>query len=937
MDPRPEPRFIGALRAALSFRGTDGRGLTLGHWLLVWVAVWGAAKVLSGLDLVLSLVPPFLALSIAVPVVTRAVARSRAGGGDRFVRWTEPVVVSLAFGVLAWSVLGFTLTKRIPIDTGDHQIMIVRAELFAKSLLSGKLRYFTHAVQGGDSLVDLYPIFANLVSTAFYVVLPKSMPFPMVYTVMCIWTWWFRGVATYHLSRRFAGPLPSAFVALLMLFEVGDDVWDGVWNGMIYWGMIHNNVALSVAMFAAAAQIDLVRRHTTPRFLACVGLFALAAFAHPLGILFAVAAAASLAVSLLASQERKSRSWYALLASVLGIVLASFWVVPYTKNLRELGFRYAIPGESYKVLGAGLLRGDMPHSSFGAWIGVGVLGVFAMVTSGRVALVAGGMWALVFFLLALTPFTVQSRLVVWVPAFLDGQQRRMLTVLKCAIVPAMAYVVGHMTRHLARAGSLLPSRVVGRAILLLLVLMGPTRAVVNGFAVTNGKLVEQIPQGPRPARSHTDPDYLRAFDYLRQKRQADPSGTPWRTSIHWNRMKHAAWTEGDLTGVPVVEFIAMSAAFLGIRPREISEQGFHDWNIRYSVTDHGTAPWAGMTKVFSSGPYVVWEVPKYDDRFVVAPAGVTIKGLALVGDEIRFDVEGAPAEGADVQVRCAWFPRWKATVAGAAVPITAVPPHAGALPKQEQIGLRVKNGHVVIACTGVMPGALRGMALSAFALAGVIALGKGARRRRLGALLTSSLDRARERLGELTARVTPARLAAGAAVVLLVGYVAVGRRGTRHLLAPPLEGMGLRVSLKKASGGPVSCVSALPMGAYFCDGASVESFLGYGPAPLQGDCGEDPPQFPSMRIHLREAGSEVRLAFDKVRAPGHKVRFVYNTWGRFDAALWSGDKELWRGVIDGRNETTATLPPEVPVDLPLELRLRGGVSGAHLDIYGKGM
>lgn len=937
MDTQPESRVESALRRALSFRGADGRGLTLGHWLLVWVAVWGAAKVLSGLELVLALVPPFLALSIAVPVVTRAIARSRAGGGDRFVRWTEPVVVSLAFGVLAWSVLGFTLVKRIPIDTGDHQIMIVRAELFAKSLLSGKLRYFTHSVQGGDSLVDLYPIFANLVSTAFYAVLPKSMPFPMVYTVMCIWAWWFRGIATYHLARRFAGPLASAFVALLMLFEVGDDVWDGVWNGMIYWGMIHNNVALSVAMFAAGSQIDLVRRHTTARFLACVGLFALAAFAHPLGILFTVAATGSLAIALLASKERKSRIWYALLASVLGIVLASFWVVPYTKNLRELGFRYAIPGESYKVMGAGLLRGDMPHSSFGGWIGVGVIGVFAMVTSGRVALVAGGMWALIFFLLALTPFTVQSRLVVWVPAFLDGQQRRMLTVLKCAIVPAMAYVLGRMTRHLANAGSLLPSRVVGRAVILLLVLMGPTRAVVNGFAVANGKLAEQIPQGPRPERSHTDPDYLKAFDYLRQKRRADPSGTPWRTSIHWNRMKHAAWIEGDLTGVPVVEFIAMSAAFLGIRPREISEQGFHDWNIRYAVTDHGNAPWAGLNKVFTSGPYVVWEVPKYDDRYVVAPDGVTIRNLALVGDEIRFDVEGAPAEGVDVQVRCAWFPRWKATVAGATVPVTAVPPHPGALPKQEQIGLRVKNGHVVIACNGTMPGAVRGVVLSTLALAGVVALAKGARRRRLGTLSMSGLARARAALGQLTEKVPPMRVAAGFAVVLLVGYVAIGRRGTRHLLEPPLEGMGMRVSLKKPAGEPVACASAVLMGAYRCDGASVESFLGYGPAPQQGDCGEDPPQFPSMRIHVRDAGSEVRLAFDKVRAPARRVKLLHNTWGRFDASLWSGDKELWRGTVDGRNETIATLPPEVPTDLPLELRLRGAVSGAHLDIYGKGM
>src|SRR5262245_60872796 len=104
----------------------------------------------------------------------------------------------------------------------------------------------------------------------------------------------------------------------------------------------------------------------------------------------------------------------------------------------------------------------------------------------------------------------------------------------------------------------------------------------------------------------------------------------------------------------------MVGVMIANRPRELSFPGFSDWNVRFAVTEGTAPPLPGMKERFASGAARVFEVPNYDDRFVVAQPGVDIRNVAVVGDEIRFELAGAPPEGADVQVRVAWFPRWVA-------------------------------------------------------------------------------------------------------------------------------------------------------------------------------------------------------------------------------------------------------------------------------------
>ncbi|HEU4413092.1 MAG TPA: hypothetical protein VFS43_48065 [Polyangiaceae bacterium] len=947
----PTPRAPGAsseLARLLAWRGPRGEGPALGRWL---VAVAFAALVAYGLwpfEPVLGLAPPALLAAVALPAMQEGLRRGRRSARFRATRrWLEPLCVAFFFGAFAWSVFGFVFKNDVPIDSNDHHIMISRAELFARSLLEGRLRRWTHLLQGGDALVDLYPVFANYVTTAFYAVWPKGAPFVRVYSFVVVAAWWLRGVAAYHLARRFAGAPVAFALALASVLEVGDDVWDGVWHGTLYWGMIHNNIALSIAAFAAACQVDLARRLSSTRVAACALTLALTAYAHPLGLLYAGVSTGAFALAAVASPGRPRRGLWVVAASGAGALSAAFWFVPYTKNLRELGFHYAIPGERYQSLGQGLLDGKLPTSSFTAFLGFGLIAVTCAVTSRRLAVKATALCALLFWMLALTPLLVQTRFYDYVPSFLDGQQRRMLTVLKTAAIPPLAWALARATAHLQAPGSLRPRPVLGRALVLLLLALGPGRAVAYGVSHAVAEVGRQVPVGPdgkRAQKTETDPDYDEVFAWLKQQRAEDPSPTPWRAALHWaSHRKHAAWTEGDRTGVPIVDFIAVSANFLGIRPREKTAAGYRDWNIRYAITDHGSPPWAGMVERFKKGTYHVWEVPEYDDRYVLAPPGATVSGLRFEGDSVHFTLDGMPEGGAEVQIRCAWFPRWRAAQGGAELPVLRRPPRPEAVAKQDQLVVRARNGVVTLTCDGAMPGALQGAALSALGLGlGAIVVGRRRRLRIEGALRHAA------RRGEAAAAAIAARGRAAfappaprwraplAVAALGAALVALHFRGTRRLRYPVLPGQGLSVAALDAEGRRRACPANWWNNTFQCPAgvtdASVEPWLGHG--TVIGESGEDPPFWPAVRLSAKEAKRPIELRFHTVRFGRKAVWLEMSTWGKFTLHGSVGGVPFEARPVDGVTSVSLDVPPGARAVGDLVLVFTPEIVNASVDLRG---
>jgi hypothetical protein len=935
--PRFAARAVEQFAAVFLWRGPDGAGAPLRTWLLVTAGAWILARLLAAREPFFTLLPPVLLVAIFLPIIQTVLARCHAAPSGQ--RVLEVLVVMGALGVLTSDVVGHVWTRGIVIDTADHQIMTSRAQAFADGLRRGHWLHWTHAYQGGDSLTDLYPIFANLLTAAVHAIMPRGTEFARTYTLIVLAAWWLRGAAVYHLARRFSGVPIALLLAVASMFEVGKDVWDGVWEGAFFWGMIHNNIALSFGLFAMAFQVDLTERTTTRAFLGCVLAIAVTAFAHPLGVVFVVVSTAALALAVLIGRGDRLAGTWAAVASVLGILIACVWIVPFTHALRTLGFNNSIPGGDYGQLGRGLLDGTMPTTSFTTFVGFALIAVTAAVSRRELKLLSPALCALLLWLLTLTPLMVSARVFDYFPSFLDGQQRRMLTVLKTAVIPSLAWLLSLAFARLARVGSLAPHAVLGRAILAGLLLLGPARALLEGFDSLRLQLQSQLPRqrGPRP---HTGADHEHAFQWLANQRTQDPSPTPWRAAIVWsNRGRHGAWDEGFRMGVPVVDYVNVPANFLTMRPREITAAGFHDWNIRYAILDHAGPPFPGAVLRVTFGQLTIWEVPDYDDRYVVAPPGVAVRDLKFEDDTIRFSLEGVPAGGAEVMIRCAWFPRWRARQGSTSVPLSASPPRPDAKPNQDQLLVHAaKNGEVVVTCDGPMPRFWAGLLFTLFGAAGLVLCASAGGR-------SSAERRARLLWGRvhgwwsrwLTPLFVPGWRAPRLAIVMAVlgiGMV-VAWRGSTRLAVPPFEGIGMDVFVTSVPGGPLRCTGAWWLGRYFCphDLATVDGWVGYiGP---RDDTGEFHRQWPGTRVSIPVAGTTVELRFGRVNLVVGRIEIDINTSGEQQITPIVAGRALATKRAYYEDTLTFDVPPELRGVRELSLRVDESSNGGIFVFRGR--
>ncbi|HVY26888.1 MAG TPA: hypothetical protein VHB79_10060 [Polyangiaceae bacterium] len=897
------------LRRWLALR-PDPSGQSLGFWLaavlLGFALCWSLG---AALPLVWS-VPWLLLLSAGWPFVSRVVQAVESPTRARWLVALEVGVVSVVVAALAWQKLGFIIKDHVPIDTGDHQVMFVRAEAFTEALRRGVWLRWTHLLQGGDSLTDLYPYCVNLLTSLLHFAMPRGTPFWDTYSAFVVVAWCLRVGSVYFASRRFTGVFVSSALALASGLEVGTDVWDGVWHGVIYWGMIHSNVALSIALFACGLQVDLVRRVSSARIVACALLVALTAFAHPLGILFAGFSCVGLLVALAASPADRRNGIWALGASALGLLIAAVWILPFSYAQKHFGYSNATQGLGLQEFGRGIVDGSAPSTSFKAWTGFAIAAMLAALFSGEAAAIAVALCALLFWLFPVYELLIEERVLSLFPTLLDGQHRRMFTVLKSAGIPACAWLAQVIMARLPRPVSLALPQVLARAFVMGLVLVGPARGLAITSAALSKELRSQTVEAPARGarqRSHTGHDYNKVFDWLDKQRKEDPSKTRWRVAITWTReWRHATWAEGFINGTPIVDYINVSSNFLGTRPREVTAEGFKDWNIRFLVTETSDAPFAGLTKRMSSGRFTVWEFDGYDDRYVVAPDGVRISNIVWRDNDIEFKVSGAPAAGALVKVRTAHYPRWVAS--GAASELTAVQPHPGAKPRQEQIGVRVHNGLARISCTGPMPRQLLGLLVS---ILGAGALFFVARERRRDQLVTwlawlrlkaeSVQRRARGRRRILV--IVGAVLAA--ALLLVLRFVT----GSNELLLSPAFAPQLRV-VAEAGGKSVPCQRDVQTGFYSCEpisGVTVSSLLG---TTGRGDSTwEYAYLWPAINVDLNQ-GNSAHFDFPRVLAPGARLALEARVNGSARIGLVVGGVPVApQAVPYGNHEVVFQLPP----------------------------
>ncbi|HEX4338004.1 MAG TPA: hypothetical protein VH062_18975 [Polyangiaceae bacterium] len=889
--------------------------MPFGVWLVVAALSWVVAYLFAPVEPALFLVPPVLTLAVLAPAAQAMAARPESPLSRTIVvlRRFETPVVLVVFAVVGFTIFGSTWRRGMIIDTGDNQYMMARAQLFYEGLSHGHWQHWTHLWQAGDTLTDLYPIEANLMTALVHAVAPRGTEFGTSYTAFVLFSWWLRGVAVYAVARRFSSPLVAFALGYASLFDVGADVFGGTWYATIFFGMVHNTLSLTFALFAVAFQVDLTRRVTGFRFVACALAVALSACGHALGMLIMVIATFALAVGMWVAKEQRRAGW-ALAATCLGLALSAIWIIPFSRALAMGNFRVAMPGDTFAQVGKTLFDGMLPTSSFAAFTGLALIAAVAAALSGEVTVVPAGIASVILVCLVVTPFLVSARVLHYFPAFADAQPVRMMAAFKTVVIPCVAWWLDSLEKRVLRSsGSLAVSRVGARTLMLALLLYGPARVALSGLDVLGSDLRELVRTvGPSAERAHTGEDYRRVLGFLKDRRDEDRSSLLWRAAVIWkNTWRHAVWAEGMNTGVPIVDADQVPSNFFEIRPREMNARGFNDWNVRYVLTDLPTVPFGNVVERFVSGPFHVWEVLPFDTRYAIAPPGVQVTDIHLEGESIRFHVEGAPSGGADIQLRTAAFPRWRARERGEWLRVSARLPRADAAPHQEQLVVHAKNGDVLMTCDGTMPGYWSGLIVT---LAAALGIGMGAserKRARFEEMLRAALARASSLAAEAGRRghrwAKPAAMV-GAVVVLGLG-IGVRFRGARELAGPALVGLGDFDVGSYRNGHVEPCSPTFWRDQFTCTSGNVVVDGWLGTKAAGDDSGEAAALWPGIRVRSRK-GNTVVLDFGRVHLDAPDGLWIQNaTWFSHRAKITWGDAVLATSTFSGEEMHVFPLPP----------------------------
>jgi hypothetical protein len=846
--------------AAARWRGPDGKGVPLSRWALVFAAGAAWSLLVGPREPVVILLPFFVGGAALWPGVAAVFESPRV---RLWLGRAEIPIVVAAHAAFMREVFGPQLDAGVMLKVADHFVIIDHIRTISNALAEGRWASWTDVIQGGEPIGFLYPVFLDFVVAALHRWLGSGMDLFRFYTHVVPVCWCLRGLAVYALARRFAAPPIAGLLALASLLDVGWNLMDGNWYAVLAWGILESNVALTIAMFALAALLGVGAGRRGPRFVGAVLLAALAAVAHPMGLLVMTLSATALLTAALVSRSGARDVLWAAVAAALGLALASAYTMPTSSMLVDNSFVGSAPGNDFEQTGFEFLKGGIPDSSFSAFNGLAALAVLLASTTREARLVACALCALFLWLLELTPAVIEAGVTRYAPSLLMAQARRVVGAMKLVAVGPLAWLLHRTLSPLGHVGSTAARPVLTRALVAFVVLFGFGRSAVTGL----GRLVNDLRYnfGSAP---EIPVEQAAAFDWLAFERRADPNPAQWRVAILWKRPPHAAWAEGARTGVPVVDFRWVSGTFLTFRPREKTLEGFRDWAIRFVMTDSPDPPFAGLFERWRMGQFVVWENPLYDGRSVVGPPGVLIEGLVYRGDRIRFVVRGAPA-GAEIIVRTAWFPRWRARQGGAELPVRPRLPRPDAKPKQEQIAVTARDGEVVLTCDRMPPRGALGLAVSSLGLLALVGAATSRRRERIEAAFVTAVARAGDRVRRAW-RQGGARRRRGALVVVALAISAAAAaswfRGRRHLHLASWGGLGAGAFVARGSR-LVPCSPEFWRGRWRCPpNILIDSWVGG--LSVRDDSGEWPRLFPANQIRWAAPETELWLRFSRVRIDG---------------------------------------------------------------------
>ena len=753
---RGQPGRFAQLRSQLEGVGVRA-GLVLFAASALMVASAAHRRTLAGTLASLALAALIGALVVAwLPRVAKAVPKMDVPRAVRALLAPALVLAVAAF------VFVDPRARDWDFEKGDWAIHVYLAEELAAALDRGRIPAYLHGFNTGDSPFELYPLATHWLTAQLARVFDMRDQVPDVMGWLGVGGFVLLAVGVARLASRMA-PWPLAALAgALVLLDAGE-LFAGGAIATLYYALLDQTLALVLGVFGVGALADWLARPAWHRAVRVWILFALLGVTHPSGLLVAGAVlAALLVVAILARDVRPLVSLTGAMHVAIGLMASAIVWSPYAGRVLDWGASYPnSPIEASRAL-AELLAGALPKSSYPAFVLAGFAGVVVGVLSRRAvptlvasvaALLIAGYFDIPYVLSSIVPSEETARIAAFrLPALAKPFIFALVAVLGAFLLPRS---VNWGTRSKSTAGRhrLALGAVAGVAVLLL------ARAIVP-FAADRVWEVRNATQGEVHDREGLDE--LVAWAKARAEEQPGRFGR-----MFFESTDHYSQAVGSRTGLPVFHQGAVPMAFLRERMTDTTPDSLRRFGVRW-VVKRGGPPAAGdRLSQIRFGTYHVRFVSVWDGRFAHIERGegrVHVRNL----EDDRVVVELTDTdEPALVSFAMGYYPRWRATHEGRAVPVYGLT--ASENGESEIVAVWIPPGRTVLTADAPLPSDTRGRrpALLALLLAASFLI---------ASLVPPLRRRARRVLarGSLQVRAHRGPVAIGALVVLALGLLVAG-------------------------------------------------------------------------------------------------------------------------------------------------------------------
>jgi hypothetical protein len=327
---------------------------------------------------------------------------NRLAASEKFRDWAS---VAFIFA-LAATMLSPILRGDWPVGH-DHPVHLFRIWQLREQLLHhGTPWGWSHRWFAGYPLSVIYPMGTDLFVLAVQALSFGLLKLGNAYGVAFLLFYFLYGYGTYFFVRRAIGSQIAGLIAVVFLLTEPGNVETGGWFWIVdvgVWAAPFGSVPALIATVQIAALMEKPNAKTAAGIALCIGL---ALLWHPLHMIYFALAIPLLCLSryLTGIPTRWTRFFSFIdIAILVGVLIASFWLVPYFVALPYAG-EIGVSGTTLKKIGGDFMAGHLFERMHAIPIGLGIVGVICLLWARQTLTLFMGLFVFVIIVLSSSTF-----------------------------------------------------------------------------------------------------------------------------------------------------------------------------------------------------------------------------------------------------------------------------------------------------------------------------------------------------------------------------------------------------------------------------------------------------------------------------------------------------------------------------------------------------